>query len=609
MNKITIFGGLAVTSLAAYFGMQSYVGHQVENQVALIQQQLVAHNDVRVNKLDYQRGWGQGELHYDLVYRPTAGSPWHELASELLPAGEIHWQGSAQVDHGPWLPGHGPGLAQLQGSIALPEVIRPWLPQYPGQTPVLRYRGETHLDNTISFDAELIDYKGILKIPGEPEQADWAHQGAALQARVHPERQHLQLTAQLPQLQFAVPGEGVSLQLDGLQLELDSTRLQSYVWLGDASLALTGLRLEAEANQLVVEDLSLSSDTHQVAGKLDSAALFELGQVSVDDRVLGASRLHYSLRGLDINGYAGLMRALQRIQDPDDMESAWPALRPHLQRILAAQPSMVLDELSLSLGATHDIKAAMALYYQGDGQLDAAFIDNVWDHLSLTGSAEVAHSAVDALIGLYLQDQGNELDSSEQAMMAELLKQQLNEQLRSNPFARLQEEGVEFAFALQDRMLTAHGQPVMDLDSLLALGSAWLPDNPDLPEQQQELSLSAGFSPDPYVLAATSGGKDQLDDSFAVGCIGYTDLANANVLLHYQAGDYPLIIAATAPSDTALAVLAPDGTLYCNDDRSLYELDPQLIFKAPESGTYLVWLSDLDGARSTAELSFSEVLP
>lgn len=610
MNK-PVIGLAAAVAVAAigYLGTQAYVGQQVSKQVEAINQQLVAHNEILVNRLEYSRGWGSGVLHYDLVYRPATGNPWYQVLDELLPQPELHWQGTADVDHGPWLPGNGFGLAQLQGSIPLPAMLRPWLPQYPGQAPMLSYRGETHLDNTLSFKLEAIDYKGLIQDPDKREEVQWEHSGAHFNVRLHPLNQQLTIMASLDALALDVPDETLRMGIENLQLKADSTRLQPFVWIGDASLALDNASFQADQNHLSLQGMRISSDTVQNGDKLNSTAELELGPIELDDMRLGESRLRYSMLDLDIEGYAGLMRAANRLGDIDDLDQHWPSLRPHLKRILAGHPQLRMDELSISLGEPYNTTASLGFEYHGDGELTADFAENIWNDLSAVGQASLTDSAIDTLMELFIAQQNAELGSSEQVLMADVLKMQLTLQLQDNPFARRTDNGYLFDFALRDRMLTAHEEPVMDLATLLAMGQALMPAPEPGLSSGGVVELSAGFSPDPYVIRATSGGDDLVDEGYGEGCIGYTTIAEANVELFYEAGSFPLIIEASAPTDTALVVIAPDGGVYCNDDRSLYELDPRVIFDTPETGFYYIWLTDLSGERSEADISITEIMP
>lgn len=112
--------------------------------------------------------------------------------------------------------------------------------------------------------------------------------------------------------------------------------------------------------------------------------------------------------------------------------------------------------------------------------------------------------------------------------------------------------------------------------------------------------LSAGFSPDPYRVPVTAGGRLNAAN---VGCAGY--IANApDFRLNYQAGGYPLYVSVQSAADTTLAINAPDGQWYCNDDFN--GLNPAVVFANPMSGQYDIWIGSYNpgsGLRSTLLIS------
>ncbi|MCH8491043.1 MAG: hypothetical protein LAT81_14095, partial [Oceanicaulis sp.] len=57
-----------------------------------------------------------------------------------------------------------------------------------------------------------------------------------------------------------------------------------------------------------------------------------------------------------------------------------------------------------------------------------------------------------------------------------------------------------------------------------------------------------------------------------------------------------LVISADADFDTTLAVLAPDGTWFCDDD-SGRGVQAELTLRSAEPGVYLVWLGAFASAR------------
>lgn len=120
------------------------------------------------------------------------------------------------------------------------------------------------------------------------------------------------------------------------------------------------------------------------------------------------------------------------------------------------------------------------------------------------------------------------------------------------------------------------------------------------------INLTAGFTPDPRVVAVTAGGRF---DASSIGnnCVG--SIANQpDVRVMYTAGTgLPLIFSVSSDADTTLAINGPDGTWYCNDDGP-NGLNPSITFSDPASGRYDVYIGHYNAGRSIpARLYISEV--
>lgn len=118
-------------------------------------------------------------------------------------------------------------------------------------------------------------------------------------------------------------------------------------------------------------------------------------------------------------------------------------------------------------------------------------------------------------------------------------------------------------------------------------------------------NLSAGFTPDPYVVSLTSGG---VNDASALGgaCRGFV-ATSPDVRLNYSAGSLPLILSVASNSDTTLVVNGPDGRWYCDDDGG-DGLNPSLRFGSPMSGRYEIWVGSYSsGGGTSAQLNISEL--
>ena len=119
-----------------------------------------------------------------------------------------------------------------------------------------------------------------------------------------------------------------------------------------------------------------------------------------------------------------------------------------------------------------------------------------------------------------------------------------------------------------------------------------------------DVSLSSGFTPDPYTLSLTPGGSNDASTVDA-SCAGQVGSA-PDVDLYYTSGSLPLYIYVESGDDTTLVINTPDGDWICDDDSGV-GLNPGVSFKAPGSGRYDIWVGRFGDAAGSATLRISEV--
>lgn len=119
------------------------------------------------------------------------------------------------------------------------------------------------------------------------------------------------------------------------------------------------------------------------------------------------------------------------------------------------------------------------------------------------------------------------------------------------------------------------------------------------------VSLSSGFTNDPRTFAVRAGGPIDIEE-LGGDCAGF--VANAPSLqLSYEADDFPLAFRSRSESDTVLAVRSPSGRWSCDDD-GWNDLNAEVLYDAPESGAYHVWVGTFSEADPVAaELLITEV--
>jgi hypothetical protein len=120
-----------------------------------------------------------------------------------------------------------------------------------------------------------------------------------------------------------------------------------------------------------------------------------------------------------------------------------------------------------------------------------------------------------------------------------------------------------------------------------------------------ELTLTAGFSPDPTTLDVMAGGELTAADTAGIACLGLVS-AGPNVRIDYTSGAWPLILSVASEADTTLIVRTPEGEWICDDD-SGDGLNPSVRFDAPTSGPYDIWVGTFIDGRQAATLYVSEL--
>ncbi len=120
-----------------------------------------------------------------------------------------------------------------------------------------------------------------------------------------------------------------------------------------------------------------------------------------------------------------------------------------------------------------------------------------------------------------------------------------------------------------------------------------------------QVTLDSGFLPDPHNVELTAGGG--VDASTVSDmCVGHIAQRADFTLRYRDAGDLPLIISATSDADTTLAIRAPDGAWYCDDDSGA-GLNPLVRFDAPRNGRYQIWVGTYGETPAPATLHISEI--
>ncbi len=119
-----------------------------------------------------------------------------------------------------------------------------------------------------------------------------------------------------------------------------------------------------------------------------------------------------------------------------------------------------------------------------------------------------------------------------------------------------------------------------------------------------EISLSAGFAPDPYRVSVTAGGD--IDGARLPGsCTGNISDAPDFEVTYSPGSGLPLVFRTISTTDTTLIINGPNGDWSCDDD-SYGDGDAEVRFNRPASGTYDVWIGTFNGGTASATLLITE---
>lgn len=120
-----------------------------------------------------------------------------------------------------------------------------------------------------------------------------------------------------------------------------------------------------------------------------------------------------------------------------------------------------------------------------------------------------------------------------------------------------------------------------------------------------EISLSAGFSPDPHVVELIAGG-DVDSSPLGTGCSGNV-ADEPDYVVYYDAGSFPLIFGVDSDRDTTLVIADQNDRYWCDDDSGNEGLNPQVYLSNPRSGTYRVWVGTYSSGNAPATLYVTEL--
>ena len=645
MNKTRLLPLALIVLAVAFVAVNLYAGHRVEREMAVLAQALAERPDVRVTRFDYERGFREGTLRYDLVIEPVADDARADALrdSGLIPRDGLQVAGTLRFHHGPWIGGGaGFGLAGSRGHIALPEQLRPMLPQYPEQAPAVELAVVMTFGGKLAGRLSVIEYSGQVISPDIEGELMVEFSGAEARVRITPQLDRLALALQLDELTLAVRdgAAGAAFQLEGLQVEAEAEEARSWIWTSSSRNGIDRLAFALPHNRIEATALAAGSDTWIEDGMLHSRSTVSAGASSFNDHALLGGEAVVSLRNLDMDALSRVAEQAERISGlVDDRQVAREvtALAPLFDDLIAGDPRLLMEPLRLGLVDDDDVLGHLRVYFADAPPLSSETLEGLARALRMEADLRVRKAALRYAAGLAAA--GPLASAAEREAAADAAYRQLMSGLAAFPFVEIGEDAVSASAEVRDGVLFVGGSEVMRVDGFIVLfmarfaeqlaevagdgpGTGGGEDMPQAPGAEGprvgamdpqatplygRLRLQPDFRPDPQGVQVVAGGEDDLETLVGAGCVGLVNAARPDLVLSYQAGAHPLYIYASAGADTTLAVRGPRGLWHCNDDALALGFNPGLEFVDPASGDYAIWLGTYEGGAVDAVLHVSEI--
>lgn len=617
---------LAIALALAYVLATVWVGHRVQAEMDELAAALTARDDVRVARFDYERGFGRGVLHYDVTWQPVDADPALQPLVEmgLIPEDGFPLQGDLQLRQGPWVGGDaGFALARTEGRVALPDELRPVLPQYPGQEPLLRLDGIITFGGLVETHYRVIDYNGRVTPPDTDGSARLELEGLRAMTRSTPQLDEAILELRLDRALLGFDGgaDSGAIEFAGLYLDADVQEARPDLWVGTSGVGFGRISLTSPEDLLSLSEGRIASDTRLEGDRVHARTVVTVGESRIDRFSMQGAEMTVSIHDLDAEALAEFGRLSNEFAETGglpDSDEGRERFVAQLERLLAAGPVLEVERFSVALEAPDDVVATYRLTVEDVTELSAESLDVLARGLRATAELRLRQSALRYISRLVAAEQlAGEPSEAELDEAARALYEMALGSVRELPFVAITEDEITAAFELREGVLYAGETEVMNVEQMLvaaltgmaAAGTGMGTGTLDAAAEPLygRVALEYDFVQDPYAIELLAGGADDLEVILGEGCVGYVNGRNPDVVLTYAAGPNPLYIYGTSEFDTSLAVLDPAGQWHCNDDALGRGLDPGLEFVDPASGDYAIWVGTLDGNMVEAILSISEL--
>ncbi len=487
--KKRILPVLILAVVVLYLCATGVSGVMIDREISEFSETLAQYDEtIQVNRLDYERGFWRGKLHYDMEYRIGAGSEAEEIISGFaggIPERPvvIPLQGKADVRHGPWVGGgEGFALARTQSVWHLPEEIRSWLPDYPEDAPLFREVTTMGFNGKVRSKITGTDYDGRVAgpaIPGDVEivlaLSDW---GGAVTMNDRFDRIDMEISVAT----FAATGKeagGASgeIRFEDVVCRMDTEKQTDLLWTGDWSLMLGMLSVRGDGSLVAMEQIVSEFKSVRNGNTFDNRLRMAVGEIGMDDLSIGGALLDVSLDNVDIPAYEAFVRLLDQdtLTRAEYNEAHREKEKEIWQRFLAAGPVFRVNSASLNVVSPDDITGNLKLSYPPSSPFDPDVPAVMIRHMDLEMGVAASADSLKRLTRIYAEIEsrkhekmyGQPLSAEEIDATARRSYQEMMLIFHFMPFFQVSEDGVSSSLEIKDGMIIANGQQVMDVESFL----------------------------------------------------------------------------------------------------------------------------------------------
>lgn len=642
---------IAVLAIFAWGGALLVVGPRLGAELENFEIALARSGEIVVHRFDYEDGFRDGQLHYDLEWSPSPGSAWYEFViavREFSPDG-VRLTGTARFIKGPWVGGEVPlALARMDLAYPLPDELRRSLPQYPSGEPLLAITSVLGFDGVAHSLLRVTDYDGSVVLDNDSGNLQLHGLAGELalnsaltrlngvlnldrfaigNADAEFDLENLGVTLGVPDpgpalaLEFLLGGVTVVIAQSSSRFAVESVdargtsrRVDPGVWLGNSEGGIGRIAVQTGAT-----DFELQAATSASGLALDDAGLMvgtnviNVGQIRLGSGALENSALALSVRNLSPRAYADLLR-LGAGDGSADLAQDFTNI---LNELLDARPTINVDRLALSVVGTGDLTATLSIGYDGDVPVDLNTPEMLVDGLAVQGSFAMSTMAARRLIEMALSAREDAPTGVDLAAAVEESYESLVNFFADSELFVITDTSISSSLQVSGGEVLVNGNAVMEVADLAGLlpgggsrAATGIMPAGDLPEfdtvaRVENVMLVNGFDPDPHKIILEAGGDSPAMTVLGADCFGSVFSTQPDIILSYVAGpSFDLTLFAESDQDTTLVVLTPQGWI-CDDD-SYGNYNPAVLIESPESGDYLIWVGTFDGGTAVAELGITE---